>query len=188
MAKLTTHEIRKLARTIIAAHPGGIRYSPLVSQIEQQHPETPKRTIHGSVWNLDALFPEEVSKPSRGLFQPAQANGQEVTVAEPVVQVGVQGKKLLESDFYGPFAEWLKNDLDEVTEVAPLGGAGMKTKWGTPDVIGVYKPMASNLIKFPIEIIAGEVKIDPYAPVVAFGQAVAYRRSRRRPTSRCRRR
>jgi proteasome subunit B (beta)-like protein len=78
-------------------------------------------------------------------------------------------------DFYEPFAEWLKNDLDEVTDVASLGGASMKTKWGTPDVIGVYKPLAGNLIKFPLEIVSVEIKIDPQAPVVAFGQAMAYR-------------
>src|SRR5262249_44105285 len=66
-------------------------------------------------------------------------------------------------------------DLDEVTVVAPLGGASMKTKWGTPDVVGVYKPLASQLIKFPLEIISAEIKIDPQTPVVAFGQAVAYR-------------
>lgn len=51
----------------------------------------------------------------------------------------------------------------------------MRSKWGTPDVVGIYKPQASNLIKFPLEIVSGEVKIDPLAPVVAFGQAVAYR-------------
>ena len=51
----------------------------------------------------------------------------------------------------------------------------MKTKWGTPDVIGVYKPLAGNLIKFPLEIVSAEIKIDPQSPVVAFGQAVAYR-------------
>jgi hypothetical protein len=65
--------------------------------------------------------------------------------------------------------------LDEVTAVAPLGGAGLKSKWGTPDVVGVYKPRASNLIKFGLEIVSAEIKIDPQAPVVAFGQAVAYR-------------
>ena len=78
--------------------------------------------------------------------------------------------KLKEEHFYEPFAEYLKNDLDEVTEVASLGGAGLKGKWGTPDVIGVYKPLASNLIKFPLEIVAAEIKIDPQTPVVAFGQ------------------
>jgi hypothetical protein len=51
----------------------------------------------------------------------------------------------------------------------------MRAKWGTPDVIGVYKPLASNLIKFPSEIVSAEIKIDPLAPVVAFGQAVPYR-------------
>jgi hypothetical protein len=83
--------------------------------------------------------------------------------------------RVKESDFYGPFAEWLRDDLEEVTEVAPLGGAGLKSKWGTPDVVGVYKPLASNLIKFGVEIVSAEIKIDPQAPVVAFGQAVAYR-------------
>jgi hypothetical protein len=56
-----------------------------------------------------------------------------------------------------------------------LGGAGFKSKWATPDVIGVYKPLAKNHIKFDIEIVSAEVKIDQQAPVVAFGQAVAYR-------------
>jgi hypothetical protein len=51
----------------------------------------------------------------------------------------------------------------------------LKSKWGTPDVVGVYKPRASNLIKFSIEIVSAEIRIDPQAPVVAFGQAVAYR-------------
>jgi hypothetical protein len=65
--------------------------------------------------------------------------------------------------------------LGEVTDVAPLGGAGLKSKWGTPDVVGIYKSRASDLIKFPLEIVSAEIKIDPQAPVVAFGQAVAYR-------------
>ena len=42
-------------------------------------------------------------------------------------------------------------------------------------MVGIYKPLASNLIKFPIEIVSAEIKIDPQQPVVAFGQAVAYR-------------
>jgi hypothetical protein len=176
MAKLPVVEIKKLARSIIAAHPGGIRYSELVEQISNKHPETPKNTIHGSVWNLAAVFPDEITKPSRGLFKPASATDGELqeekvegTTTTP------SGVKLKESDFYQPFAQWLKNDLDEATSVVSLGGAGLKSKWGTPDVVGVYKPLASNLIKFPLEIVSAEIKIDPQAPVVAFGQAVAYR-------------
>ncbi len=175
MAKLTVQQIRNLARSIIAENPGGIRYSGLVDKIWQQTPETPKNTVHGSVWNLDALFPNEISKPSRGLFTPVAKSGSETVVVGSTEQVAATGIKVQESDFYEPFAQWLKNDLDEVTEVASLGGGGLKSKWGTPDVIGIYKPLASNLIKFPVEIVSAEIKIDPQAPVVAFGQAVPYR-------------
>lgn len=147
----------------------------LVDSISQQSPETPKNTVHGSVWNLDAVYPNEIAKPSRGLFTPVLKPGIETGIEGSLEQPAVTGGKVKESEFYDPFAHWLKNDLDEVTEVASLGGAGLKSKWGTPDVVGIYKPLASNLIKFPIEIISAEIKIDPQAPVGAFGQAIAYR-------------
>lgn len=177
MPKLSQQAIRELAKSIIRQNAGGIRYSQLVMQISQANPETPQNTIHGSVWNLNAIFPAEISKPSRGLFKPT-ANTSEPepgTTIEKTVETKSSGARVKESDFYEPFARWLKDDLDEATDAAALGGAGMKSKWGTPDVIGVYKPLASNLIKFPIEIVSAEIKIDPQTPVVAFGQAVAYR-------------
>lgn len=167
MAKLSTQAIKELALNIVAATPGGIRYKDLVGRVAGTSPETPINTIHGSVWDLHQRYPQQVAKPSRGLFVPVSGKG-----PAPVVP---PASKLKEDDFYEPFAEWLRNDLDEVTVAVAFGGAGLKTKWGTPDVIGVYKPLASNLIKFPIEIVSAEIKIDPQQPVVAFGQAVAYR-------------
>ena len=117
-------------------------------------------------------YPQEISKPSRGLFVPGAGTPVSAgTVIEPIFQTPT----FSEADFYGPFAEWLKNDLDESTDAAALGGGAMGKKWGTPDVVGVYKPLASNLIKFPIEIVSAEMKTDPGQPVVAFGQAIAYR-------------
>jgi hypothetical protein len=129
----------------------------------------------GSVWNLQTIFPAEIAKPSRGLFTPVGKLGDEQVVIGQTEEVVAAGVKVKEADFYEPFAEWLRNDLDEVNTASSLGGSGLKTKWGTPDVVGTYKPLASNLIKFPIEIVSAEIKIDPQAPVVAFGQAVAYR-------------
>jgi len=168
MAKLAVNKIREVALAIVAQNPGGIRYGKLVKRIATDHPETPTNTIHGSVWDLATRFPDKVVKPSRGLFKPAGAE-------ETVEPLPIPVAKAKEEDFYEPFAEYLKNDLDEVTTVAALGGAGMKTKWGTPDVVGVYKSLASNLIKFPLEVVSAEIKADSQAPVVAFGQAVAYR-------------
>jgi hypothetical protein len=172
MAKLSKREIQDLARRIVAANPGGIRYSSLVREIVTSNPETPKNTIHGSVWDLAARFPTEVAKPSRGLFIPSSAVSEN---GNADVSIDDAPSKVHEEAFYDPFAEWLKNELDEATVAIPLGGAGLQKKWGTPDVVGVYKPLASHRIKFDLELIAAEIKIDPQTPVVAFGQAAAYR-------------
>ena len=56
-----------------------------------------------------------------------------------------------------------------------LGGASLGGKWGTPDVIGVLKPRAQDIFKFEQQIVTAEIKAVPGQPVVAFGQAVAYR-------------
>lgn len=173
MAKLSGKHIQDVARAIVAKNVGGIRYSTLVEEIARANPETPKNTIHGSVWDLATRFPSEIVKPSRGLFMPAgPASVQTGREPEEVLPAPT---RLREEEFYEPFAEWLKNDLDEATVAVALGGAGFQKKWGTPDVIGVYKPLASDRIKFPTEIVSAEIKTDPQAPVVAFGQAAAYR-------------
>ncbi|MGD0092275.1 MAG: hypothetical protein ABSE73_20355 [Planctomycetota bacterium] len=173
MAKLSTQGIRELGLDIIRKKPGGIRYKELVAAIQAASPETPWDAIRWNVWDMQRKFPKDVAKPSRGLFMPVAAMGEGDNTPDSLVST--KAGKLKESDFYQPFAEWLKSDLDEATDALALGGSGLKGKWGTPDVVGVYKPLASNLIKFDLEILSGEVKIDPQQPVVAFGQAVGYR-------------
>jgi len=172
MAKLRVKEIQELAKRIIADAPGGIRYAALVARIFSENPETPRNTVHGAVWDLDKTFAGEIVKPSRGLFKLA-TNGSASTTKptpspppEPVAR---------ESDFYESFAEWLKNDLDEATEAVALGGAGLRGKWGTPDVIGMFKPVPSNRVKFDPEILSAEIKTNPNESITAFGQAAAYR-------------
>ena len=166
MAKLRGKEIQDVAKTIISQSPGGIRYSALVARIANEHPETPKNTIHGAVWDLDKTFSGEVFKPSRGLFT---MDSRVAPVVEPTPP------QVRESDFYGSFADWLKNDLDEATEAIALGGSGLRSKWGTPDVVGSFKPLPSNRVKFDLEIISAEVKISAAGAIEAFGQATAYR-------------
>lgn len=170
-SKLGVQEIRELARQIVRDNVDGIRYGQLLTSIVDRYPATPRNTVQGSVWNLDAQFPEDVYKPSRGLFKPIFSEAPlEPPPSEPTV-----AERHREEAFYKPFADWLVHDIEDATVAVPLGGAGMRTKWGTPDVIGVYKPLPSDRIKFQPEIISAEIKVDPHAPVVAFGQAVAYR-------------
>lgn len=169
--KLGVHEIRAVARGIVKEHPEGIRYGQLLTAILDQYPATPRNTVQSSIWNLDAQFPTEVHKASRGIFKPGPADGDDVAVVpEPR-----PAERIKEESFYAAFADWLKNDAGDATDAIALGGSALRSKWGTPDVIGVYKPLPENRVKFPHEIISAEIKVDPQAPVVAFGQAVAYR-------------
>ncbi len=171
MTKLTQQQIRDLARRMVGRSPGGIRYSELVEQIATQHIQTPRNTIHGSVWDLATRYPEQISKPSRGLFMPAGvASGAGKTEPKEKPPEPTQ-----ERAFYKSFADFLEKDLDEVTIAAELGGAGLKSKWGTPDVVGVYKARAADIVKFYPEVVSAELKIDPRSSIEAFGQAIAYR-------------
>lgn len=128
-------------------------------------------TIHGSVWDLHIKLPT-VKKPTRGLFVYVEEkrNGP----ASPQIPPGAE-RKLAEADFYEPFATWLQNDLEEVTDAVPLGGAGLRYKWGTPDVVGIYRPKKYDIVQFHPDVIAAEIKVDPSAHIEAFGQACAYR-------------
>jgi hypothetical protein len=50
----------------------------------------------------------------------------------------------------------------------------MTTIW-TPDVIGVRRSKASDVVQFPTEIISAEIKLDSGQLITAFGQACAYK-------------
>src|SRR5260370_21571765 len=128
MTRLSGQQIRERAKTTVAENPGGIRFRALVDRISEESPETPENSIGSNIPGLENAYPAEISKPSRGLYRPTQTDGDDSVVVGSTEQIAPTGDKIRESDFYEPFAEWLKNDLDEVTDVKALGGASMKTK------------------------------------------------------------
>src|SRR3989304_1810786 len=83
-------------------------------------------------------------------------------------------KMTKEEDFYGSFADWLVNDVEECTKAIPLGGNRFRDKWGTPDVVGKRESKRSDIIQAPVEIVSAEIKPDVSQLVTAFGQACAY--------------
>jgi hypothetical protein len=172
MAKLTQEQIRDRAVKIVHGEKEGIRYSALVQRIAKESPETPVNTIHGAVFDLDQRRSGSVAKPSRGLYVSATSRA-EGTGASPTAPSSTPTPK--EREFYDSFAQWLQGEMEEVTEAHVFGGNAMKSKWGTPDVLGVYKPRRRDFVPFNLEIVSAEVKIDPSQSVVAFGQAAAYR-------------
>jgi len=162
--------IRNKAVELIKKSPKGLRYSELQRELQNCFPNTSPNTIVGSSWNLDVTRREKIYKPTRGLFKyklTGEEEAEEITEEIPTT--------LREEDFYEPFANCLKTDLGECTEAVALGGSYLGKRWGTPDVIGIYKPLSRDVIKFNPEVISVEIKINPLDPITAFGQAIAYR-------------
>ncbi len=168
---------------VLEAHPQGIRWMEILRTVEAAAPDTPHNSVHGAVHTLLTTRRSEIVKVARGTYQLAKfvaadnavATAQELaTETTPVLAETPGSEALTEQDFYGSFAEWLV-DNDEVTVASALGGSSLGGKWGTPDVIGVLKPRAQDIFKFEPQIVTAEIKAVPNQPVVAFGQAVAYR-------------
>lgn len=185
MAKLNQKQVQQRAVELLEEAPAGLRWAAILHTIQAEHPETPSGTIRGAA-RLLFQNDERIVKVARGTYQLAKyqdaqssaAVAQDEAIAnEPVVidTPSHASVTLLESDFYASFAEWLADGAEEVNVAVALGGSVLKGKWGTPDVLGVLRPRAQDLLKFEPQIVSAEIKIDPGQPVVAFGQAVAYR-------------
>lgn len=161
--------IAQKAIELLAQEPEGLRHSALIRRLKAELPGIPLNTITGNVVGLAEYKPREVYKPARGLFQHSRYRDREA------VPPGGAAPPVREKDFYAAFAVYLKEDLEECTICASLGGSTFQDKWGTPDVIGIRQARESDLVKFPTEIIAAEIKLDTRSLITAFGQACSYR-------------
>jgi hypothetical protein len=183
LEKLNRNQIHQKAIDVLEANPQGIRWVDLLRAVRAFAPGTSPNSIQGSVHNLLTTRTSDIVKVARGTYQLSKyyenenafanarlrdSDSTQIKAEEPSSEI------LTEQDFYVSFAEWLKEN-DEATIAAALGGASLGGKWGTPDVIGVLKPRAQDIFKFELQIVTAEIKAVPNQPVIAFGQAVAYR-------------
>jgi len=170
-----TETIRRQALEILEGCPQGIHYMDLFNRLRDVLPSNFKsNTIHGTICSLTDREPENVFKPSKGVFclTKYRDGPQVVESGTPPIK---GGKRVKECDFYRPFAEWLVKTLQECTIAEPVGGNVLKDKWGTPDVIGVRKQEPGAFMPLPTEIVSAEIKLDTNSLITAFGQACAYR-------------
>lgn len=170
-----TDRIKAKALELLEDNPDGLRYSELHAKILETDASFKPNTINGCIWNLDTIFPEKVYKPSKGVFRLLKYKPPESEDIEPLPALNSSVCKVKEEDFYSPFADWLKNEIEDVTHAIPLGGNKFKDKWGTPDVIGKRESRRSDIIKGPTEIVSAEIKTETGQLVTAFGQACAYK-------------
>lgn len=169
-----TRRIKDKALELLEQSPKGLRYSELHAKISAFDPSFNANTVNGSIWNLDAIFPDKVYKPSKGLFRLVKYKPADVEANEPA-PASVVATKVKEEDFYKPFADWLTNEIEDVTVAIPLGRNKFKDKWGTPDVVGKRESRRSDIIKGTTEIVSAEIKTDTVQLITAFGQACAYK-------------
>lgn len=164
--------IRKKAREILEKSKGGIRYMDLARKIQSVYPDFNWKVILWEVWGLPKIY-KDIIKPERGLFILGKYYKEliESGTKEPKKMV----RKIDESIFYQLFADYLVSELEECTKAIPLGGSKFQDKWGTPDVLGVYKISETEPIRPLPEIISAEIKIDTNQLITAFGQACAYK-------------
>lgn len=172
------NRIKQIATQVLKQSPQGIRFSELVSSVRREFPEAETNTVKTVVADLSRTDPSVV-RPSRGLYILSEfSNGEtrQPLEAEVPRQTGeISQQTVLEADYYEPFASWLQTVEEEVNEGIVVGGNSFRNKWATPDVIGTYKPQPADPVKFPLELVSAEIKIDPGQSVTAFGQACAYR-------------
>jgi hypothetical protein len=64
-----TGRINATALELLERHPEGLRWSELNAKIEAADPGFHPKTVNGAVWKLVEKFPDEVYKPSKGLFR-----------------------------------------------------------------------------------------------------------------------
>ncbi len=67
MTKIEKITVR--AKEILASCPEGIRFSELVNRLQESFPGEPVGTLTGSIGNLVTRYPDEIYKPSKGLFR-----------------------------------------------------------------------------------------------------------------------
>lgn len=163
-------QIAKCGLSVLEEHPEGIAFRDLVAEVMRRLPEANVNSVGTELAALPNELSSPVFRPSRGVMQlKAFANRDAVPPTSSTSK-----SQSRESDYYDKFAQWLKVE-EEATDAIAMGGAGMRSKWGTPDVVGVYRPRKTDRIQYTTELLAAEIKVDPSEAITAFGQAVAYR-------------
>ena len=164
-AKPINSQIREMAVRIIEENPEGIRFSELQRQIHQRNNSFKLNSIGKTIYNIENQV-DRIEKPIRGLYR--------IKILDQTDKSEASSTGPKEEDFYGPFVDYLKNDLEDVTKAIPLGGSRFGDKWGTPDVIGKRASRPGDIVEAPTEIVAAEIKTNTNQLITAFGQACAY--------------
>jgi hypothetical protein len=176
MAKaIEKKELIDAAIEILEKEPEGLRTRELC--LERLWPKFHNKGLAGA----HGMLVDYASEPGAKIYQPRRgwfrlSRFRESQAASDAAQAPSEkvAEKIAEGRFYEPFANWLE-EQQECTRATVVGGAKMRDKWGTPDVVGIVKPRLDDIIRPPIEIVSAEIKVSTDGLITAFGQACAYK-------------
>ena len=193
MKKPTLQErVREEMKQILRGKTEGMRNKDLTTEIHAKMPTELWHSISALLSSIADTYPEGFEKIK------AQGEGTRYYLrdvdSDAPVQDNSSGRQppksgntpiRKEEDFYESFAHYLEygddesdeeNHLSECSKAVPWGGNKSGGVWGTPDVVGIFRPEHNADVKFPDEIVSAEIKIDnsSTALITAFGQACSY--------------
>ena len=167
--------IREVALKVLFETRDSIQYGDLKKAV-MRITQASDNSVDAAIWNLDALYPDQVFKPEKGLMRRIDAEDEIIEKETKSIETSPpKANSISEESFYRPFADWLQFDMNECTKAIPLGGSFFRDKWGTPDVIGIKESQRSDIVQALTEIVSAEIKYDDTRLIEAFGQACAYR-------------
>ena len=164
--------VAEASERILLEHPTGLRHAELLAALRDELPQQKLNTLRGSIQKISQRDDAPWTKSSYGFYRHKSITAEQ---ADQAVTDEIINKNLCEADYYEPLAQWLVDNLVECDKATVLGGSALRQKWGTPDVVGVKRCGIRDVIKFEMEIVTAEVKLEPRELITAFGQAVAYR-------------
>ncbi len=166
----------EIAVSIVNEHPQGIRHKDLLQKafpiLDQEGFKPNKDSLASWLSALADNRPNDVTKPSRGLFIPA-ATEIDLDIV-PNGQSGTSSSAVIESDYYDALRDFLINELNECIYAESIGAMRGGGRWGNPDVVGINKPKAGHVFRFSWELITAELKTNSSEVSTAFGQASSY--------------
>lgn len=167
-------QIRQLAVEVLKANPEDLRYADLFRKLRENPASFNASTISTAIWNLDIERPQNVWKPCKGFYRHTSYRDT-ISTDQAVLAENLSEPKQAKSLFSQSFADWLKNEVEDVTQAITLDGDIFGDRWGTPAVIGKRESRRRDVIKAPTEIIAAEITTNLQELTTVYGQACAHR-------------
>lgn len=163
-------QVISTATEILKENPDGLRTGEL-GQFIRQKMNYRRHGVHRALLTYVRGPNPKIYQPARGWFRHQKFKTLDISDQR---SPGPGSEKLTEQAFYKPFAKWLEDGPESCSNAISLGGNILGDRFGTPDVIGVFKPRFGDVFQFHPELTAAEIKITTDL-MTAFGQACSYK-------------